>query len=205
MVDNNAREKTILDDPKMSLYGKPKEGAKGTPMLGFSVYQGHPAIIVFPNDPSDTNSRPIRAGMDQKNWPSFVQAIHNVAEHYENGSQVRIENYRGQPQKRFLDSVTIVGKSEEGVVYIALHQENRPTTKFELLPSPYMAFVDNQGNQIDKAKVSRMFAIGYMKLVDAYVSLYMKDTYVPFQQQQQQQKQSSGQGSGNDSMDDLPF
>lgn len=196
----------LLDDKKMALYGKKQEGQRGAPKLSFSVFKGNPAIIVFPNDANDNEPKPIRAAMDMINWGLFTEYLREAAKATE-AFEVRIKNYRGPPNKLFTDSLTIVGRDSEGVVYIGIHKEGRPAKRFNVLPSIYMNLVDKDGNELGKGAVSQRMAAGLANQLDHHIYHFMQTTYEPPQQQGGggNRPSNSGGGSGDNFGDDIPM
>lgn len=198
---------SLLDDKKMALYGTKKEGARGAPKLSFSVFKGNPAIIVFPNDPNDSESKPIRAAMDMINWGLFTQYL-RYAGVVQEAFEVRLKNFRGPPNKLFTDSLTIIGRDSEGMVYIGIHKEGRPAKRFNVLPSSYMQLVDRDGNEVDKATVSQHMAVGLANQLDHHISHFMQQSYEPPQQPGGgggSRPSSGGSGGGDNFGDDLPM
>lgn len=184
-------EKPIpLDDKKFALYAKPTEGGKGPPKMSFSVYRGNPAIIVFPNDPNDSESKPIRAAMDMLSWGSFIELIHTAADGAP-GTKYRVANKKGPPKNTFIDTVTHVGKDDEGVVYIAVTQKERAQKRFDVVPGMYTELLDGEGNPLDRGTTSQIFAKGFARTLDNVVQYYMRERYEPPQQQ------GGNRGGGN--------
>lgn len=221
MAENTQYQKTLLDDNKTALMGKPPEGGGRAPKMVFSVSNnGAPQILVYTNDPND-DRRPIRAAFDQKNWGAVLAMIRAAAEEWSEGEEALSINNRGSPSKLQTDSRLIVGRDSRGVVYLGLKKEDRPLQRFELMPSPYMRLVDRQGNELDPGVVSRYFVRGYLDLIRSQIEHYMREKYVPYDPQQQggrnrQQNSGGGQssfgggadgfGGGTDGFDgDLPM
>lgn len=178
-MDQNQKP-ILLDDKKFALYGKPTEGGRGSPKMQFGVFRGNPNISVFTNDPADPEKKPIRAAMDPIIWGGFIQTLIDAAT-AEPNFQRRLLNRKGPPQKTFVDSMTIIGKDGEGVVYLAIQTQNRPTKKIPLLPGIYADLADDQGNPIPDAEKSRVFALGLAKTLDAQMQAFMRETYEPAQ------------------------
>lgn len=168
----------IIDDKKFALYGKPVEGGRGGPKMQFGVFRGNPNVVVFTNDPADPEKKPIRAAMDPVIWGGFIQLIHDAAA-AEPGFQRRLVNRKGPPQKTFTDSLTIVGKDGDGVVYIALNKQGRPTKKIPILPGMYADLTDGEGNPISDAEKSVTFARGFANTLNMIMLDLMKETYEP--------------------------
>ena len=210
------RKETILSSKKFALYGKPS-GGKGPPKLSFDVYRGNPSITVFPNDPNDTESgKPIRSAMAPRIWGAFVAFFESVLE-LNPGEHRQFINNQGHPNKTFVDTVIVMGKTAEGVVYIGVTKKGRPAKKFDLLNTVYSDIADGQGNPLPEGEKSMLYAKGYLRELDAYVTSMMIDTYEPPQPQQGgggggqrqggggQQRQGGGGGFDISFEDDLPM
>lgn len=181
----------VLDDKKFALYGQASEGGKGPPKLSFSVFRGNPAIIVFPNDPNDSESKPIRAAMDLFSWGSFVSAVQNAITS-EPGTQYRIANKKGPPQKVFVETTTVIGKDDEGVIYISVLAKDRAKKRFDIMPNRYTELLSADGNPMDRGQASQIFAAGFIDVLNNTVQHYCRERYEP-----PQQGGNRGGGGGN--------
>lgn len=170
----------IIDDKKFALYGKPTEGGRGAPKMQFGVFRGNPRLTVFTNDPSDPEKKPINAAMDPLIWGGFIQTIEKVA-NGEPNTQIRIVNRKGPPQKTFPDAIVVVGKDADGVVYLAVKKDNRPTKKFPILPGIYADWADQDGNPLPPGETSTIYALGFVRTLDAQMQAFMRETYEPAQ------------------------
>lgn len=191
-------EKTPLDDNKLSIFGKKFEGG-GTPKLSFSVFKGNPALLVFTNDPNDSEKKPIRAAFDMGNWGYLVRLLTVELPNAQGATEERLCMKRGAPQKLFEDAKIVAGKDSEGVIYIGVSKKGRTAVRFEMMPSMYMTPVDREGNPLDKGYVSRVFTQGYMSLVNSIVEQQIMNTYEPYNPQQNRRGGSGGGGNSQPS------
>lgn len=174
----------VIQDKKFALFGKPVDGGKGPPKMSFDVYRGNPSITVFTNDPKDPDGKPIKAKMDSVIFGTFIATVEQVID-AEPNTQLRMINRTGHPKKTFVDSITVVGKDGDGIIYIALNKEGKPTKKFNFMPTVYSDLADEQGNPIPDAVKSRLYAKGFFRQLQEFVNKYVIDTYEPPQPQQQ--------------------
>lgn len=173
---------TIIDSKKFSLMGKPTE--KGMPRLSFSVYRGNPSITVFTNDPSDTETKPIRGAIGHDGWGPAISLI-NSAINGEPGVQYRMELRTGHPKKTIPDTTLIAGRDESsGVVWICVAKQGRPAKRFELRPSVYYNILDRNGNPLPDGEQSVIWARGWIDSLNKLVMHFMRETYEPPQPQQ---------------------
>lgn len=184
----------VIQDKKFALFGKPVDGGKGPPKMSFDVYRGNPSITVFTNDPKDPDTKPIKAKMDSVIFGTFMSTVEQVID-AEPNTQFRIVNRQGHPKKTFVDSITVIGKDPDGIVYIALNKEGKVTKKFNLMPTVYSDLADAQGNPVSDDVKSRLYAKGFFRQLNEFVNRYVYDTYEP-PQPQQQQGQAGGGGYG---------
>lgn len=189
------KKETILSSKKFALYGKPSAGGKGPPKLSFDVYRGNPSITVFPNDPNDQEQgKPIRAAMAPRIWGAFVEFYMSILE-LPAGEHRQFLNYQGHPSKTFVDTTTVMGKTAEGVVYIGITKKGRPAKKFDILNTVYSDIADGNGNPLPEGEKSLLYAKGYIRELDAYVTKLMQETYEPPQPQQGGGGQRQGGGN----------
>jgi hypothetical protein len=87
-----------------------------------------------------------------------------------------------------------MGKTAEGVVYIGITKKGRPSKKFDIINTVYSDIADGNGNPISDGEKSLLYARGFIRELDKYVSHYMIETYVPPQPQQGGQRQGGGGG-----------
>lgn len=169
---------SALSDKKYALYGKRTD--KGVPKLAFSVFNGNPSMTVFPNDPADEqNGKPIKGKMDGIIFSTMIATALSVVDS-EPGTTKRVELRDGPPNKTFPGSTVIIGRDEEGVVFMGLAAKGRPNKKFELMPSAYLQLQDAQGNPLSRGEVSQYYARGYFNMIRYLVEREVYDTYEPY-------------------------
>lgn len=191
------RKPIILEDKKFALYGpRNPEGRQGPPKMSFGVYNGNASIVVFPNDPSDQESKPIRAGMDALAWGAFISACKQIIDG-DPEKAIRLINRKGPPQKTFPDSTTVVGKDADGVIYLAVLKEGRAKKKFKVLPGTYHDFCDANGNVLPEGEKSRLYAIGFFDQLNMHMTHYLRQTYVPPQPPNGGNRRGGGGGGYN--------
>lgn len=189
MSNYQEKKPTLVESNKFALYGPYNPEAKGRPSLKFNIYNGNPSIVVFPNDPSDTERKPIRAGMDALAWSGFISACMKIIDE-PNGTTYRIVNRAGSPQKKFVDSTTVIMKDAEGVIHIAVLKDGRAKKKFAVLPGDYHGFCKEGGEEMPHGEASQLYAKGFFTVVNDVMTKLMVETYEPPQQR-------GGGGGGN--------
>lgn len=225
------RKKTAMDHAKLKLYGERIDGAKQAPSFAWYLTEdGNPRIDVYTGVDGDKDNGRIRAAMDIK-VAMFVCELIKRAIDNDGPCRFYVENsnytwYQGQrsEQPKVL-SKTVVGKAEDGRVYITVIAKDRPTATFYFTSPYFHKSLDGDGSPMDKALESQLYAKGYVSIVEqllATVSALTYKTPEPRQGGQNGQgggnrggqgggwKQQGGQGGGNrggsDNFDeDIPF
>lgn len=228
---NQGRPKNALDEFKLRLTAPKLENGDRPPMLAISVVGNHPRINVFTNVPSDKNRGIIRAAMDTPMMYVLIDLLYEMVD-AEPETKKYIDNYtrnRGEDgkNKTECESRTVVGKDKNGIVYLSVisTDESRPRVKFNFQNSYYHPVHDGQGNQLEKADMSRRMARAYANMLSNLVANVLDTNYQQPQQQggfgggnrggnrggqsgggggQKQQADFSG-GSGDDWDDDIPL
>ena len=176
-------KESILKSKKFALYGVYNPEAKGVPKLFFDVYNGNPSINVFPNDPSDSERKPISGKMDPYAWGAFIAACKKIIAG-PNGESIYMSNRSGPPKSTFVDSKTVVGKDSDGVIYLSVIKEGRAQKKFKILPAQYHGFVTKDGTAVSDGDASFLFATGFIDTLNSFMIDEMANTYVPPQPRQ---------------------
>lgn len=197
----------VIEDKKFSIYGE--RGDKGAPRLFFSVTQnGNPSMMVFPNDPSDTERKPIRGAMDPVIWSLFVETCRHVFTSDEAG-ETRIDLRGGKPTNTFTESVIIVGKDTNGVCYLALIMKDRAKKRFMMLPGLYADLIDKDGKPLPDGVKSRMFATAFINALNVHVNMLIDKYYKPYvtpgNDGGNNNRQTGGGGGFSDYDNSIPF
>lgn len=170
-------KKNALDERKLALYGKQREGAKGAPKLIVSLTVNNPRLTVFTNDGNNTI---LRAKMDSTTFMALLLEISELPDR-ENGYHQTFINMTGPPSNMVEDSKVIVGKNNNGVCFVSVGKGEEHRELFPFLPSMYHKVYDNEG-EVPPDKLSNRYATAwarlYMELVPNLLdSQYMESTY----------------------------
>lgn len=195
MQQNDDRKDSILNDKKYKLFGKRTD--TGAAALSFDVYRGNVSITVFTNDPQDPEKKPIRCALGALiGFKSLVSMIHKATK-ADPGFSQQLELLTGPPNKVFVDTSVVVGRDNDGVVYIGVRKKGRPSKKFNLMPDTYYNVIDGSGNVLPTNEVSAIWARGYIDAIDAIVSNLVQSTYAPYDPSQNQKRGGYQNGGGN--------
>lgn len=192
------RKKTALDHTKMRLYGEKLDNAKGAPSLLFYLTEdGNPRIDVYTGVEGDKDNGLIRAAMDIRTARALIELSDVVIKH--DGPcrfYISNKNYLWPGGKRSDTPVeiskTVVGKAEDGRIYLSLLAKDRPKAIFYFTNPFFHKITDSEGQPIDKALDSRLFAKGYFNQVGDLLSVVSALTY----KEPAPRGQHGGQGGG---------
>ena len=181
------QRKTIYIN-RLSLYGQPNESGQ-VPRIYWAVFDGSPRIEVRTNDKNDEkiNYGKITAPIDAFTAGVIAEMLIG-ADKQANGWREKIVNrstwHNGQKfnEPTRINDI-IIGKDNEGTVYISIHEDNRPNIRFFFGPSQWHTLARADGSPISRQDLSVMYARSYGELVRAtiatiigygsYVSTYM--------------------------------
>lgn len=165
----------IIDDNKFALKGT--RGEKGAPMLRWGVFNGQPSASMFTNDPNDTERRPIRAAFGIDGWSFFITTLKDFIESGKTES-VRVELRTGPPTKTFAQSTMVIGVEPNGRYFLSIISKGRPAKKVFIEPSVYFTLQDKEGNPMDDKETFRLWALGYVDILNKHIVHYMQQTYI---------------------------
>lgn len=190
--DQQARKplpKTALHELKLRLYADKQAGAERNPVLQVTAPMNQPRLTVFTNVPNDTDRGMINAPMGSTEFFDLMDLLEQMIEgEPDNARQVR--NMTGPPTNLVHLSTTKVGKDKEGVVWIGIFIDGRPTIKFKFLPSMYHQFLNRDGSPISEAEMSCIHARSWIRLFRQLVPNVLDTHY-------QEPEPRNNRGGGN--------
>lgn len=165
-------QKDIMNDEK-----------KDKAQLQWSSRMGYPRITIFTTDKmQDENgkfdyNKMIKAPFDFVTIDIFMQRFKTVLESKEEVKFVidcfnnKFVNNERTNELELVAKVTI-GRDSEGVVYLAVTEDNKKKIKFELMPSKYFKIYDKDNDPItDKRILSNLYARAYYKRLDFILNI----------------------------------
>ncbi len=152
--------------------------------LTWGAYRGNPRIIIRTNDPSDAenNYGKIEAAMDIGTFQFLAERI-VFASLQEPGFKEKLGNKSTYKNKQRFDqpelvNSTLIGKSEDGRVWISVVEDNRPAPRFFFGPSKFHSVTRADGTPLPDNEASCHFArasmnalMGVMQSLAARASL----------------------------------
>ncbi len=160
---------------RLSLYGQATDGGQA-PRLYWGIFDGNPRIIVRTNvkEDAEKNFGQIIAPIDAFTAGVIAGILQECAS-AEPGWRQKISNKSTWLNGQSFDTPThindiIIGKDSEGVMYISVHEDNRPNIRFFFGPSQWHTLVKADGTPVSKAELSCIYAKGYANVVLGCIS-----------------------------------
>lgn len=175
------RKQIPLDDQRMKLYGAIVQGATKRPTLTFGYVTrkfvaNMASITVKTQVPNDANNGNIKAEIPMALMYSIRETINDMLALP--GAQERIRGLytdflagkkMDQPVKY---ASLIIGKEDDGRIYLALVARNRPSIKFHIAPDDFFREVTKDGAEMNTTEYYAQYARGYMSMIfDVYGNL----------------------------------
>lgn len=85
----------------------------------------------------------------------------------------------------------VVGRGDDGVVYLSIVQDKRPNIKFSFLSNNKTQFKDTDGNEMPKAIESKLLALGKVSILEKLMPDMLEKNY-----KHPEPKQQGGGGGG---------
>jgi len=168
------RKQLPLDDQRMKLYGTPVQGATKRPVLTFGYVTrkfvaNMASITVKTQVPDDKNNGLIKAEIPMALMYSIRETINDMLTLQ--GAQEKIRGLytdflMGKKMDAPVKAVSlIIGKEEDGRVYLALVSRNRPSIKFHIAPDDFFREVMKDGQEMNTAEYYSQYARGFMNMI----------------------------------------
>lgn len=234
------RKTNALDNRKLALSAPCPTAEKKWSSLLWRLVNNNPRIIVYTNDPNDTGERNengrITAALDATTMSGILNNILQAcdAEPGWNAPSVQCMNYIFPGGKRsdkpVLVATVMVGKDQEGVVWISVvhYNKDRPKIKFPFGPAmefgnTFHSLVHRDGTPVSRGELSVFYAKAYVNTIrPLFEQLLVNEWTEPKKKEDggrsgggynrgggggggSSNSGSSSSGSSTDMDDDLPF
>lgn len=180
-----------LTEYKLRLFAPPhanaslsKAGNPKAPTLSITIKDNQPHLICRTNVEGDKAYGVINAGMDGHTFFAVMEAVKDAS--YDrlrsNGQPTRKVQFQclgyifpggKRSDKPVCKNSVEVGRTDEGAVYIAVLENNRPNIQFIFGPSEWHQMVDETGNVCSIDYQAAAYARGYATLMTGLVSHLM--------------------------------
>ena len=166
-----------------------KETTNGEASLSWSVRMGFPRITVHTegntkNEDGTMNyDKIIIAPLDYVNLKYVLTLLKQVIDS-EGETKYTVECYNSVFKDRVrmnevkVQAKIILGKDQDGVIYLSAIEDNKTKIKFDLLPSSkWFKYYDKDNKEItDKSRVSKLYATGYLELLqESFINEFKTD------------------------------
>jgi len=193
------RTKTALDHQKLRMYGEKIDGAKQAPSFLFYLTEdGNPRIDVYTGVEGDKDNGLIRAAMDIRTARALLELSEEVVNHAGPCRYyISNKNYLWPGGKRSDTPVeiskTVIGKAEDGRIYISLVAKDRPKAIFYMQSPFFHNLTDAEGQPVPKDFESKLFTRGYFN----HVGELLANVATAIYKEPAPRGQHGGQGGGN--------
>lgn len=194
-----------FEDRRNKLYGPAVQGGKGRPTLTFGYVtrkfvNNMASITVKTNVPDDKDYGRITAEFPMAQMYTIFEMIEKAAReaNYEQQSiRVYTDFAAGKKTDQpFPKANLIIGKEDDGRVYIALVAKNRPNIKFHIGPEEFYKLVVN-GQELTTAEYYGMYATGYIKMIRAIYDNVVSTEFIPWYPDNNGGGNNNNGGGGN--------
>lgn len=213
------RAKNALDNSKLGLRAPNRAGKMAS--LVWSMAGNNPRITVYTNDPDDTvNYGRISSHLDLPMMYALLRLIRRAIETPE-GTKYRdkIENKKylyPNGKRSDVPEVTdslIVGKNEDGLIWICVDAPRRPKIQFPFLIPDFHNLVHGDGSVFTQAESSKIAAESWVDMLShLVVAVNVKEYVHPERKEDKRGNNNNRGGSGggnsssnNDFDDDIPW
>lgn len=199
MPQRAPRKKHYLDDYKLRLSAEPLSGGKGRPSLCATVVNNNPRIDVYTNKPDDKNRGQITAKMDAPTMYVLLELIKSLFDAPPK-TQYAIKNLRpGENKEKIHDTTTVVGKDDQGRIYIAVLSADpeRPKVNFLFGMAHYHTLAAGNGVKLTEGEISVFAARAWCNLIKELMINVMTDNYTEPPPRENKYGNKGGGGGNN--------
>lgn len=192
------RPKTSLNNRHLTMWAPNGEGKNAS--MAFDIKKNDTTIIVRTNAASDAanNHGRIVAEVPTPYFYTIMEMLKKAAL-----SDIPVRWCYEHKDRKFigqgkmtdgpvLHHRIIVGRGEDGVVYLSVTQEKRPNIKFTFLNDNKSNFKDNDGNEMPKALESTFVTLGRVSIIEKLMAIHLDRAY----KHPEQKPQGGGNGGG---------
>lgn len=196
-----ARKKIALDNNKLSMRAPNSKGKMAG--LNWMLVKNNPRLVVYTNDPEDTTDYgKITAALDAPTFFAFVQLLKRaIVAEGKFREKIDNSNFTFPGGKRSetpsVVSSLIVGKDEDGMIWISVSAPRRPQIKFHFINPDFHNFLHNDGTPYTKTECSVLYAQSYATMLELLMAHLMVTEYVAPEPKPDNGGGRGGYGGGN--------
>lgn len=139
--------------------------------LMFGVYRENPRLVVKTNDPNDEGNSygKITAAMDPMTWAVLAQHVEDLVKNPQKDIKV-IKNFNLYKGNQKFDepqhvNTTLIGREEDGRIYIKIIEDGRPTPTFYFGPPKFHALIRMDKSEMPSGEASQMYALAGVRML----------------------------------------
>lgn len=148
-------------------------------VLMFGIYRENPRLVVKTNDPNDEQNSygKITGAMDPATWGVFESYIEALVRNPVKDIKV-IKNFNLYKGNQKFDepqhiNTTLVGREEDGRIYIQLVEEGRPSSKFYFGPPRFHVLLRMDKTEVSAGEASQQYALAAIKMLSRVMAASM--------------------------------
>lgn len=188
----------FLDVMSTWVFGEPAEGATKRPQFRVKVMGNVPRLMVKTQVPNDKNNGRIDFNLDLPTFTSILHVIEEIVKGNREKAEFQyIDDFVGGKKldQKIVVSRLLVGRGDNGRIYIAIIGHERPKIRFYFGPSQYHnAVVDGQE---DEKLLSEIYAMGFVGWAGPVVRQMLLEKFDPEAKNvAKMPTQQGGQGGG---------
>lgn len=171
---------TIMDNYRMRLETPNPKGGERPSSLGLTFVGDNPRFNLNTNVPSDPREGYLPVRINIRTLQRLMHLIIATAKgDSPNGNTIKNHhNYDGEGNYHETPvhvSTFVVGKEEDGRIYVALTAQGYTPTKFHFVADPYHVICNRKGEPLPVAEVSPMLALDYAELVISFLPMALHE------------------------------
>lgn len=188
---------------KLNLIGDKVSDFPKKPALKVDINKNNVSLTCYPgNKNSEGRTESIRAGMDAITFYSVLAGLRKAID-AEPGFRLgfkcmtprkRREGETGMPKA--LGATVLVGKDQQGHVYISVVRKDPPHVKFIFRPSEWHEIANAQNEPMPLQEVSQIYAAGWADLMQEMVANALNDDVYNYKDDPKYQDRNGG-GNNN--------
>lgn len=192
---------TYFDVSKMTLWGE-KGAREQTPAFRLSFRDGNPRFVVNTGEPMGGF---INWAANYDSFARMIRVFESVIDG-PNGSHKIIQSYRNKwvndkpTNEQELQSQLVMGKKKDGVIFLAVLEENKPKIEFAFKKDSWHKLIEADQTEATDEAFSRFYALGYIDILKNVLSSalweYTKEAYAKSEYKPNPIKGPNGQGNG---------
>lgn len=206
MADNGfrpqPRKPIALDNRKLTMSAPNNKGKFAN--LRWQLIKNNPRIVVFTNDPEDQNNEygKITAALDAPTFFMFLRLLESAInatgkfrEKIDNSNFTFPGGKRSESPS--VVSSLIVGRDEDGLIWISVSAPRRPQIKFPFMNPEFHSLYHGDGSPYTPAEISKAYASAYIDMLRLMMANLLVSEWVPPDPPKDQGNRGGGGGYGN--------